>query len=140
MFYIRSHRVGSLIFGDYGWDILARGIVVALFSLISLIFTAVFSVKGNIQTATCTTLILTQFITGLQCYKYPSKIRLRNRISMYWPLWVTVFSCMAIHLLILYVPFTQSIVDFNSLSIEWLWISPFCLISMLPIDLTRKRR
>ena len=140
MFYTKSNRVGNLVLGDYRWDIILRGIVVALISLISFVFTAEFSSIEHIQTATCTTLIFTQFITGLRCYKYPTRIRLRERISVYRSLWLTVLFCIVIHLAIIYIPFTQAILDAKSLGIEWFWIIPFCIVSMLPIDLTKERR
>jgi len=138
MFYTKSNRVGNLTLSDYQWDIILRGTVVALISLIIFIFTAKFSLREHIQTATCTSLIFTQFITGLQCYRY-STIK-KKRDSKNKSLWLIVFLGIIIHLTGIYIPFIQPFLDTVYLDIEWFWIIPFCIISFLPIDLTKGRQ
>lgn len=139
MFYTRYKRAGDLVLNDYRWDIILRGIIVASITLISFIFTAKFSVIEHVQTATCTTLILTQFMTGLQCYKYPNRTGLKKRIITHKTLWTTVLACIVIHLATIYIPFTKPILNFIPLDIEWLWILPFWFVSILSVDLTNKK-
>lgn len=140
IFYTRSNQVGNFVWSKNQWDIVLRGTVVAVISLISFFLTATFSIKEHIQTATCTTLIFTQLITNLQCYQYSNRMAIIKRIFMRQSLWITVLSCIVTHLAIIYIPFTQQIIDFNLLDIEWVWIIPFCLISMLSCLLTKNSR
>merc|ERR1711964_149005 len=130
--------------GDFS-DVVLRGLVIASMTIFSFVLTfsnasdaADQNASAVAQTAACTTLIFTQLVASFQCHRHFWESTFQ-RMRANLPLFFTVLTCMALHLLIVYLPFARQILGFTPLSTEWQWVLPLCGISMfLPLNLVNQ--
>lgn len=135
-------------------DILLRSVVVASMTIFSFVLTFVNTLDSfnpvteearshaetAAQTAACTTLIFTLLVSSLQCHRHFWE-SIFQRIKANIPLLIIISVCLAIHLLVVYLPPAQKILGTAPLLEEWPWILAFCLLILfLPLNLAYYRR
>ena len=140
----RPQKVVPFFAGRYHLDILLRSSVIALMTI--LIFVITYDkfpdAPERAQAAACTALIFTQLIASFQCQRNFWE-SLPQRIVANIPFLLTIFACMSLHLVVLYVPEVREILwgaefaEIGRLYGEWQWMLPFCLLLLLlPLNLT----
>ena len=144
--YSRPQKIPPFLSRADFYDVLLRSLVIASMTIFSFILTSVNTDAAHqnphaaAQTAACTTLILGLLISSFQCHRlfWESVIqRIRANLSFCF----TILACIALHLVIVYLPTTQQIFGFVPLFEEWQWLLAFCAVLLfLPLNLTIRRR
>ena len=143
----RRKKVPPFLPKIYRFDILLRSIVVALMTIVSFVVTLEFYPNSpqRAQTAACTTLVLTQLIASFQCHRHFWE-SLYQRITANISLFITVLICIALHLLVIYLPDMRQILwgsefyQMEPLLKEWQLLLPFCIFLLLfPLNLGGRR-
>ena len=144
----RPQKVAPFLGNLYRLDILLRSLVIALMTIIIFVMTLDLFPKTpqRAQAAACTTLIFTQLIASFQCHRNPWE-SLPQRIVANIPFLLTILVCMALHLLVIYVPAIRQILwghEFYGIGMlfsEWQWMLTFCvLLLLLPLNLATDSR
>jgi Ca2+-transporting ATPase len=144
----RPQKVVPFFAGLYHFDILLRSFVIALMTIISFVMTLQDfpNDPARAQGAACTALIFTQLIASFQCHRN-SWESLPQRIVANIPFLLTILVCMALHLLVIYVPAIRQILwghEFYGIGMlfsEWQWMLTFCvLLLLLPLNLATDSR
>ena len=142
----RSQKTPPFFPKSYRFDILLRSLVIGLMTIVSFVVTLE-AISGDqertkavAQTAACTTLIFTQLISNFQCRRHFWE-SLAQRIVANPPLLFAMLSCVILHLVVVYVEAANGI--FGTMPLmpkEWQWIGSFCILALLPLNLTVGKR
>ena len=140
--YNRPQQVPPFLPPEQSWDILMRGVIIALMTNVA--FVVSFKTTLNLQlsqTIACTTLVSTLLASSTQCHREQWE-SIKNRLSN--PRWLTVTGfCIILQLAVIYVPFMQDIFNTESLVElkQWLGIGFLSAIMIvLPLNLSYRPR
>lgn len=138
--YNRPQQVPPFLPPEQSWDILMRGVIIALMTNVAFVvsFKTTLSLQLS-QTVACTTLVLTLLASSTQCHRGQWE-SLKNRLSN--PRWLTVTAfCIILQLSVVYLPFMQDVFKTESLTElkQWLGIGFLSTImAVLPLNLSHR--
>jgi magnesium-transporting ATPase (P-type) len=136
--YNRPQRVPPFLPPEQSWDILMRGVIIALMTNVAFVvsFKTTLSLQLS-QTVACTTLVLTLLASSTQCHREQWE-SFKNRLSN--PRWLTVTGfCIVLQLAFIYLPFMQDVFKTESLVElkQWLGIGFLsAIMTILPLNLS----
>lgn len=140
--YNRPQRVPPFLPPEQSWDILMRGVIIALMTNVAFVvsFKTTLSLQLS-QTVACTTLVLTLLASSTQCHREQWE-SFKNRLSN--PRWLTVTCfCIILQLAFIYLPFMQDVFKTESLVElkQWLGIGFLsAIMTILPLNLSYRPR